>query len=126
MNRSVSRRSCRSKGGATEERELLEVTVRRQRPGGKPFCEAYKVPRAVMLRLTDVLEYIYQNVDPTLGFRRYLCRDGMCAGCLIRVNGQNRLACLTPVEGLDTPILLEPVPGHPVVKDLIVEFRDTG
>lgn len=122
MNQSEVR-GCREAQAKADDAELLEVVVRRSGLGGEGVYRKYVLPRSGILRVSDVLERIYQSIDPSLGFRRYLCRGGLCGGCLVAINGQDRLACLTPVSRLVCPILIEPVRGLPVVKDLIVEFR---
>ena len=40
----------------------------------------------------------------------------------MNVNGRNRLACLTPVHELNQPIVLNPLPGLPVIKDLVIDM----
>ena len=59
--------------------------------------------------------------DPTLSFRRS-CREGICGSDGMNVNGKNRLACLTNMRTLEDPIVLKPLPGLPVVRDLIVDM----
>ena len=61
-----------------------------------------------------------QRLDPSLGFR-YSCRVAMCGTCAIRVDGRPALACRTPVAAAGDELLLEPLAGLPVVRDLIVD-----
>jgi succinate dehydrogenase/fumarate reductase iron-sulfur protein len=63
-----------------------------------------------------------QRADASIAFR-YSCRVAMCGTCAIRVDGRPVLACRTPVTSATTGLLLEPLAGLPVVRDLIV---DTG
>ena len=60
-------------------------------------------------------------VDPTLSFRRS-CREGVCGSDAMNINGKNGLACLTNMRDLKDPIVLKPLPGLPVVRDLIVDM----
>lgn len=60
-----------------------------------------------------------QRADSSLGFR-YSCRVAMCGTCAIRVDGRPALACRTPVSAATERLLLEPLAGFPVVRDLIV------
>lgn len=69
----------------------------------------------------DVLLAV-QRLDASLAFR-YSCRVAMCGTCAIRVDGRPVLACRTPVPAGTVELLLEPLTGLPVVRDLIV---DTG
>ncbi len=41
----------------------------------------------------------------------------------MNVNGRNRLACITPLSELKQPIEVRPLPGLPVIRDLIVDME---
>ena len=60
-------------------------------------------------------------VDPTLSFRRS-CREGVCGSDGMNINGKNGLACLTNMRTLPGTIVLKPLPGLPVIRDLIVDM----
>ena len=59
--------------------------------------------------------------DDSLGFRRS-CREGVCGSDAMNINGRNGLACITPLSILKQPIELRPLPGLPVIRDLIVDM----
>lgn len=59
--------------------------------------------------------------DPTLSFRRS-CREGVCGSDAMNINGKNGLACLTNMKTLSGDIVLKPLPGLPVIRDLIVDM----
>ena len=61
--------------------------------------------------------------DPTIAFRRS-CREGVCGSDAMNINGKNGLACLTNLRMLKDPIVLKPLPGLPVVRDLFVDMTD--
>lgn len=61
-----------------------------------------------------------QRTDASIAFR-YSCRVAMCGTCAIRVAGRPVLACRTPVTAGTGELLLEPLAGLPVVRDLIVD-----
>ena len=73
-------------------------------------------------KLLDVLVKLKAK-DDSLSFRRS-CREGVCGSDAMNINGKNGLACLTDlslfVEG--KPIVLRPLPGLPVIRDLIVDM----
>ncbi len=71
--------------------------------------------------LLTLLERIKHEQDPTLTFRRS-CREGVCGSDGMNINGTNRLACVTHISQLKTPIVIRPLPGFPVVRDLIVNM----
>jgi succinate dehydrogenase / fumarate reductase iron-sulfur subunit len=60
-------------------------------------------------------------VDPTLSFRRS-CREGVCGSDAMNINGRNGLACLTNMRTLPGTVVLKPLPGLPVIRDLIVDM----
>jgi len=60
--------------------------------------------------------------DETLSLRRS-CREGVCGSDALNVNGKNRLACITPLSELKQPIEVRPLPGLPVIRDLIVDME---
>jgi len=40
----------------------------------------------------------------------------------MNINGKNGLACTTPVKSLKSPVVVRPLPGLPVVRDLVVDL----
>ncbi len=88
----------------------------------KPRMQDYELdikPGEDMMVLT-ALEMLKEQ-DPTLSLRRS-CREGVCGSDGMNINGQNRLACITHLSDLKTPIVIRPLPGLPVVRDLIVDM----
>jgi len=59
--------------------------------------------------------------DDTLAFRRS-CREGVCGSDAISINGKNGLACITKIADLPEHVTLRPLPGLPVIRDLIVDM----
>ena len=70
--------------------------------------------------LLDALNKL-KAVDPSLSFRRS-CREGVCGSDAMNINGKNGLACLTNMRTLPGVIVLKPLPGLPVIRDLIVDM----
>jgi len=71
--------------------------------------------------LLDALMRIKSDVDDGISFRRS-CREGVCGSDAMNINGKNGLACITNLNELAQPIVLRPLPGLPVVRDLIVDM----
>lgn len=71
--------------------------------------------------LLDALIRIKNDVDDSLALRRS-CREGVCGSDAMNINGRNGLACTTNLRELKQPIVLRPLPGLPVVRDLIVDM----
>lgn len=105
-----------------EETKTVNVRILRSRPGSdqEPVYQAYEVSLVGKNSILNVLNYIAENLDPTLGYYSS-CRIGKCTGCTIVVNGANKLACTTPVEG---DITLEPLKRFKVIKDLVVDASE--
>jgi len=73
-------------------------------------------------KLLDALVKL-KAVDDSIAFRRS-CREGVCGSDALNINGRNGLACLTDLASFpdDKPIVLRPLPGLPIVRDLIVDM----
>ena len=88
----------------------------------KPYMQDCELPadqiRPGMMLLDALLALKAQ--DETLSFRRS-CQEGVCGSDGMNINGRNGLACITPLKGLKEPVTLRPLPGQPVVRDLIVD-----
>jgi succinate dehydrogenase / fumarate reductase iron-sulfur subunit len=70
--------------------------------------------------LLDALIQI-KALDDSLSMRKS-CREGVCGSDAMNINGKNGLACMTPLEGIKQPVILRPLPGLPVVRDLVVDM----
>ena len=87
----------------------------------KPRLQEYDValdPHDRML--LDALVRI-KAIDESLAFRRS-CREGVCGSDAMNINGKNGLACTTNLKQLKEPVELRPLPGLPVIRDLIVDM----
>ena len=71
--------------------------------------------------LLDALIRIKMDVDDSLALRRS-CREGVCGSDAMNINGKNGLACTTNMLELTEPVVLRPLPGLPVIRDLIVDM----
>jgi len=88
----------------------------------KPYMKDYDVqldPHDRML--LDALVRIKEQVDDSLALRRS-CREGVCGSDAMNINGKNGLACITKLADLKEPVELRPLPGLPVIRDLIVDM----
>ncbi|GGY03154.1 succinate dehydrogenase iron-sulfur subunit [Paludibacterium paludis] len=87
----------------------------------KPYMQDYTIevgPNDV--KLLDVITKLKAQ-DDTLSFRRS-CREGICGSDAMNINGKNGLACITNIADLAQPVTLRPLPGLPVIRDLIVDM----
>ena len=87
----------------------------------KPYMQTVQVELDGHERmLLDALVKL-KKMDPTIAFRRS-CREGVCGSDAMNINGKNGLACLTNMNTLKGDIVLKPLPGLPVIRDLIVDM----
>ena len=87
----------------------------------RPYMQSYELKDdcgAVML--LDALLLIKRQ-DDSLSFRRS-CREGVCGSDAVNINGRNGLACITPLKDLRQPVEVRPLPGRPVIRDLVVDL----
>jgi succinate dehydrogenase / fumarate reductase iron-sulfur subunit len=88
----------------------------------KPYMQDLEVELASTDKmLLDALMRIKQTVDDSVAYRRS-CREGVCGSDAMNINGKNGLACITNLRDLKEPIVLKPLPGLPVIRDLIVDM----
>ena len=59
-------------------------------------------------------------IDPSLRLRRS-CREGVCGSDAANIDGKNGLACVSNLRALPSEVVLEPLPGLPVIRDRIVD-----
>jgi len=89
----------------------------------KPYIQEYELDDvepgtmllAALLRIKD-------EQDETLSFRRS-CGEGVCGSDGMNINGINGLACITSTDELKQPIEIKPLPGLPVIRDLIIDME---
>ena len=86
----------------------------------EPHLQRFELetPRGMMIR--DALIRI-QEQDESLAFR-HSCGEGVCGSDGVNVNGSNVLACTTPVSDYRGSITIRPLPGRPVIRDLVVDM----
>ena len=88
----------------------------------EPYMQDYDIELAPDARmLLDALIQI-KELDDTLSLRRS-CREGVCGSDAMNINGKNGLACITSLQGIKEPVVLRPLPGLPVIRDLIVDME---
>lgn len=88
-----------------------------------PYMKDYEleIPEGSDMMVLDAL-ILLKEQDSTLSFRRS-CREGVCGSDGLNMNGKNGLACITPLSELKAnKIVLRPLPGLPVIRDLIIDM----
>jgi succinate dehydrogenase / fumarate reductase, iron-sulfur subunit len=116
----------KSFGGAQRTKNAKEFAIYRYDPstGDNPRIDTYRVDMDDCGPMVlDVLIKIKNEIDPTLTFRRS-CREGICGSCAMNIDGNNRLACLKPVDEVKGKVKIYPLPHLPVVKDLVPDLTN--
>ena len=87
----------------------------------QPYMRNYELDiEAGNMMLLDAL-LLLREQDDSLSLRKS-CREGVCGSDAMNINGRNGLACITQLSSLKQPIELRPLPGLPVIRDLIVDM----
>ncbi len=101
----------------------MKLTIYRYDPDqdAKPYYKDYDVALDSHDRmLLDALVKLKAQ-DDAVAFRRS-CREGVCGSDAMNINGKNGLACITKLADLPEHVTLRPLPGLPVIRDLIVDM----
>lgn len=110
---------------STESR-VMTISVYRYNPekDEKPYMQDFQLDVANVSgsMLLNALEALKEQQDDTLGFRRS-CGEGVCGSDGMCINGTNGLACVTPLHKLPNKVTLRPLPGFPVIRDLVVDME---
>ncbi len=104
----------------------LNVKIKRYNPevDDAPHWETYEAPADPLDSALALLLHVKWYEDGTLTFRKS-CAHGICGSDAMQINGENKLACSVLVQDLvsgdgDT-ITFAPLPGSPVIKDLVID-----
>lgn len=106
------------------EKRIVKFEIYRYDPDKdeRPYMQKLEVElQPTDKMLLDAILRIKNDVDDSLALRRS-CREGVCGSDAMNINGKNGLACITNLRELKEPIVLKPLPGLPVVRDLIVDM----
>jgi len=107
-----------------DEKKVIHVQVYRSpsqdredgaQEGEYKECE---IPYKDRMTVLNVLDYIHEDCDRSLAYYKS-CRIGKCTGCLVEVDGKNKLACTTLAKN---GIKIGPAKRYKVIRDLVIEF----
>ena len=110
-------------GQQNGQNERIVASIFRYDPAEdqQPYYQAYTVPVRQELTLQAMLEYIYENCDDTLAFRKGKCYQGICGRCLVKLNGKPVRACSTLLQAGDS-VQVDPVNKEKVLRDLVTKL----
>ncbi|NJR43089.1 MAG: hypothetical protein HC767_10965 [Akkermansiaceae bacterium] len=83
-----------------------------------PLQQRYEIPVEPDWKVLDALNYIKDNVDPTLS-HRWSCRMAVCGSCGMNVDGSPKLTCKDALSDHGDTVEVAPLANFPVVRDLV-------
>lgn len=96
-----------------------------RKKGAEPFYfDHFKMDVDPDEYVLDGIERIWAFHDRSLTFR-HACHHSVCGACAMRINGMEKLTCITPIREVTTDggeIKVEPLDNFPVVSDLVVDM----
>lgn len=102
---------------------MMKLSIYRFNPDTdkKPYMQDYEVElkEGDHMLLDALLRVKHQDASFSM---RKSCREGVCGSDAVNINGKNGLACITSIADLDQPVVIRPLPGLPVIRDLVVDM----
>lgn len=86
------------------------------------YTQSYEVPVQPDWKVLDALNYIKDEIDPTLS-HRWSCRMAVCGSCGMQVNDEPKLTCKDPLRNYGDTVEVAPLANHPVIRDLVVDME---
>jgi succinate dehydrogenase / fumarate reductase iron-sulfur subunit len=105
--------------------EKVTFKIQRYKPGhiDPPRFQEFKFEADPDTSVLDGLEKIRLEQDKTLMYRRS-CHHSSCGTCACKINGVERLTCITRIKDLETDtITLTPLEGFKPLGDLVVDMK---
>jgi succinate dehydrogenase / fumarate reductase iron-sulfur subunit len=102
----------------------IQYRIFRLKQDGKPsHYDTFTVDIEPDETVLDGVERIWAFQDRTLTFR-HACHHASCGSCGMRVNGVEKLSCVTFIKDVTTKggtLVLEPLRNFPIISDLVVD-----
>jgi succinate dehydrogenase/fumarate reductase-like Fe-S protein len=96
---------------------VIQVKIERDNCEMSFFEVAYSTDMTVL----NIIEEIYRHHDPAIAYR-FSCRTGLCATCMMMINGKPGLSCMAMGKpGEDGYLTLAPLPKGHTIRDLVKE-----
>jgi fumarate reductase iron-sulfur subunit len=86
-----------------------------------PKTQTYEVPCQDDWKVLDALNFIKDEIDPTLS-HRWSCRMAVCGSCGMSVNGEPKLTCNDALSNYGDTLEIAPLANFPVIRDLVIEL----
>lgn len=106
------------------ERWTITLRVARFKQGGQPSMQSFILEVDPDENVLDAVERVWAFHDRGLVFR-HACHHSTCGACGMRVNGVEKLTCITPLRSVvhaGGTLDLAPLRNFPIVADLAVDM----
>lgn len=110
----------------THETWNITMIITRQKSGEAPYTQSFQLEVDPDEYVLDAVERVWAFHDRSLTFR-HACHHSTCGACGMRVNGVEKLTCITPLRTVTHnggTVRVEPLRNFPVVSDLVVDMSD--
>jgi len=102
----------------------ITLKLSRQKDGQDPHFDQLPLEVDPDEYVLDAVERVWAFHDRTLVFA-HACHHSTCGACGMRVNGVEKLTCITPIRDITTNggvVRIEPLRNFPVISDLAVDM----
>jgi succinate dehydrogenase/fumarate reductase-like Fe-S protein len=103
-------------------RRIARLRIRRGVGDRAARYDEFAVPFEEGATVLDALMWIRTERDPSLAIRYSCINANVCKECTIAIDGVVDYACTTRLRP-DVVTTLDPLPGKPVLRDLVSETR---
>lgn len=104
---------------------LVPLRLFRYVPGGTSTYNTITVEVEETASVLDALDLAWATQHRTINYRR-ACHHSSCGACALRINGEEKLPCITPIMEVwdgSKPVRLDPLRNFPLVSDLVVDMH---
>jgi succinate dehydrogenase/fumarate reductase-like Fe-S protein len=101
---------------------IARLRIRRGTAEAAAHYEEFSVPFEAGATLLDALIWIRNHCDPSLAFRYSCINANVCKECTLAIDGVVDYACTRRLRP-EVMTTLAPLPGKPVLRDLVCETR---
>lgn len=108
----------------SNETWTLKVLIHRQKTGQAPRMQEFSLEIDPEEYVLDAVERVWAFQDRTLTFQ-HACHHSVCGACGMRVNGVEKLTCITKIRDVTQDggmLKVEPMRNFNVVSDLVVDM----
>jgi succinate dehydrogenase / fumarate reductase iron-sulfur subunit len=108
----------------TQAKWTVTLKVFRQKHGSAPHYDDFTLEVSPDEYVLDAIERIWAFHDRSLCYR-HACHHSVCGACGMRVNGVEKLTCITPIRSVTRDggtLKIDPLRNFPVVSDLTVDM----